>query len=92
MANANQHTDIVVTPQGYYTKYATGNSREECLKRLGLRPNTRKPHVHYAYGHTSWEITGLGHALKYKANEPRPNEAVRTEYNTKAGQVKHTQV
>lgn len=92
MANANKHTDIVVTPRGMYTEYATGNSREECLKRLGLRPTTKKPYVHYAYGHTSWHITGLGHALKWSEGEPKPAEAVRTEYNTKVSQVTHSEV
>lgn len=77
----NNHTDIVITPKGGYIHYGIGNSREECLKVLKLRPNTKKPYVHFAYGHTSWEVTGLGHALKWKADEPKPNEAVRTEYN-----------
>lgn len=92
MANANKHTDIVVTPKGYYTRYATGNSREECLKRLGLKATTRKPHVHYSYGHTSWKVTEYGHCLSWQDGEPRPTEATRTEYNVKKGEVEHIQV
>ena len=91
MANANKHTDIVITPKGYYTQFATGNSREECLKRLKLRPNTRKPHVHYAYGHTNWKLTAYGHCITWKEGEPQPTEAIRTEYNVKPGSVEHTQ-
>ena len=89
MANANNHTDIVVRPNGLYVDYATGSDREECLKRLKLSPNTKKPYVHYSYGHTSWEVTGMGHALKWSGDR-KPPEAVRTEYNTKPGDVTHT--
>ena len=83
MANANKYTDIVVTQNDRgYIDWAKGNNREECLKRLKLKPNTTKPYVHYAYGHTSWEVTDLGHALKWTGEE-RPSEAVATKYNIK---------
>jgi hypothetical protein len=89
MANANTYTDIVVRQKGYYVEYATGHSREECLKQFGLRPTTKVPHVHYSYGHTQWEVTGLGHALKWSGDQ-KPPDPIRTEYNTKPGDVTHT--
>ncbi len=80
---ANKYTDIVVTQcDRGYIDYAKGNNREECLKVLKLKPNTKRPYIHYAYGHTSWDVTELGHAVKWFGDE-KPPEAVATEYNIK---------
>lgn len=66
-----------------HNQWSLGHSYDECMRMLKLKPNTRKPHVHWAFNHDHWEFfPDVGEwRLRWPHDAPTPDAPVVTKYN-----------